>query len=71
LFLPAAGRFNGTSYYSGGSFGHYWSSTLDSNSRSTLGRSLYFRSDNVNLNPQGYDSRSYGFSVRAVRAVSE
>ena len=69
LFLPAAGGFNGTLCDYGGSIGYYWSSTLDSNSRSTLGRSLRFNSDNVY--PQSNYSRYYGFSVRAVRAVSE
>ena len=66
LFLPAAGYFNGTSYNGGGSYGIYWSSTLGS---STGGRSLYFSSGNVY--PQRNYSRYYGFSVRAVRAVSE
>ena len=66
LFLPAAGSFNGASYGNGGSYGFYWSSTLYS---STRGRFLYFLSGNVN--PQGNYSRYLGFSVRAVRAVSE
>ena len=66
LFLPAAGGFNGTSCYTGGSGGNYWSSTLGS---STGGRSLYFYSDYVN--PQLDYDRYFGFSVRAVRAVSE
>ena len=66
LFLPAAGNFNGTSYNNGGSNGNYWSSTLYS---STNGRSLYFNSGNVY--PQYGLNRYFGFSVRAVRAVSE
>ena len=66
LFLPAAGHFDGTSYVTGGSSGLYWSSTLGS---STSGRGLYFYSGDVY--PQNYDYRYYGFSVRAVRAVSE
>ena len=66
LFLPAAGRFDGASYYSGGSGGYYWSSSLYS---STLGRNLYFGSGYVN--PQFNFNRYNGFSVRAVRAVSE
>ncbi|MBQ8059698.1 MAG: hypothetical protein IJ199_07750 [Prevotella sp.] len=66
LFLPAAGYFLGTSYLNGGSDGFYWSSTLDS---SQDGRRLYFFSGNVN--PQNYNNRYFGFSVRAVRAVSE
>ena len=66
LFLPAAGSFDGMSYGNGGSYGFYWSSTLGS---STSGRFLYFGSGNVN--PQYSNNRYYGFSVRAVRAVSE
>ncbi len=66
MFLPAAGMFNGSSYYSGGSGGGYWSSTLYS---STSGRDLRFLSGNVF--PQDDFSRYFGFSVRAVRAVSE
>ena len=66
LFLPAAGFFAGPSYFGGGSNGHYWSSTL---CNSTYGRDLDFGSGNVN--PQSVGNRYYGFSVRAVRAVSE
>ena len=66
LFLPAAGYFNGTSCNNGGSYGYYWSSTLDS---SAYGRYLGFYSGNVR--PQRSGNRYYGFSVRAVRAVSE
>ena len=66
LFLPAAGRFIGTSCGYGGSYGSYWSSTLSSSSD---GRYLYFNSGNVS--PQNYGYRYTGFSVRAVRAVSE
>ena len=66
LFLPAAGFFNGTSYNNGGSRGYYWSSTLYS---STGGRGLLFSSGHVN--PQYDNGRYLGFSVRAVRAVSE
>ena len=68
LFLPAAGYFDGTSYYYGGSDGYYWSSTLYI-SISTYGRDLYFYSDDVD--PQYGNDRYNGFSVRAVRAVSE
>ncbi|MBO5642303.1 MAG: hypothetical protein J5900_07710 [Prevotella sp.] len=66
LFLPAAGSFDGTSCSNGGSGGYFWSSTLGS---STYGRDLIFTSGDVN--PQDYYNRYYGFSVRAVRAVSE
>ena len=66
LFPPAAGFFYGTSYYNGGSRGFYWSSALYS---STRGRNLSFYSGLVT--PQYNNGRYYGFSVRAVRAVSE
>ena len=66
LFLPAAGLFGGTSCNDGGSSGGYWSSTLYG---STGGRYLSFNSGDVS--PQSYDYRYNGFSVRAVRAVSE
>ena len=66
LFLPAAGNFNGALYLIGGSGGRYWSSSLDS---STRGRILVFSSGYVY--PQGSSNRYVGFSVRAVRAVSE
>ena len=67
LFLPAAGGFGGASYdYGSSSYGRYWSSTLNS---SALGRNLYFYSGYVG--PQSYSSRYLGFSVRAVREVSE
>ena len=66
LFLPAAGYFFGTSCKNGGSYGYFWSSTLYS---STYGCYLYFRSGTVY--PQNYYYHYFGFSVRAVRAVSE
>ncbi len=66
LFLPAAGYFYGTSYSDGGSYGSYWSSTLYS---STDGRYLNF--DGGGVYPPDYSGRYIGFSVRAVRAVSE
>jgi hypothetical protein len=71
LFLPAAGLFDGTSYYHGGSNGFYWSSTLGSSTlgSGTFGLCLYFYSGNVN--PLYNVNRCYGSSVRAVRAVSE
>jgi len=64
--MPAAGDFSGTLYLNGGSRGYYWSSTLNS---STLGRSLFF--DSGGVLPQYEYDRYSGFSVRAVRAVSE
>jgi hypothetical protein len=67
LFLPAAGRFyKGTKYNNGGSYGYYWSSTL---TNSMYGGNLACHSGAVA--PQCNNYRYFGFSVRAVRAVSE
>ncbi len=66
LFMPAAGVFGSTSYGGGGSGGFYWSGTLGS---SASGRNLYFGSGG-SANP-GSSNRCYGYSVRAVREVSE
>ena len=71
LFLPAAGYFNGTLLLTGGSRGYYWSSTLGT---STNGLNLYFYNVvdyGVDVDPLRYSPRNFGFSVRAVRAVSE
>ena len=59
-------RYDAASYSGDGSLGIYWSSTLYS---STNGRFLDFNSGGVY--PQNGSNRCYGFSVRAVRAVSE
>jgi hypothetical protein len=69
LFLPAAGSFDGVLHFGGGSggTGNYWSSTLYDLTED--GRLLYFHSGNVV--PQLVSNRCFGFSVRAVRAVSE
>ena len=63
IFLPAAGYRTGTSVYTVGSFGYYWSSSLyESIPNSAYG--LYFYSDNVDWN--NCYSRDYGHTVRAV-----
>lgn len=62
LFFPAAGHGNGTSLYSRGSYGNYWSSSYLS---AVYARSLSFNSTSVS--PQHYSCRFYGFSVRAVQ----
>lgn len=62
VFFPAAGYGYGTSLNIAGSHGRYWSRSLYS---SALGYILYFYSSNIN--PQSYDHRFYGFSVRAVQ----
>ena len=62
VFLPAAGYRNGTSVYYVGCYGYYWSASYHlSYSAYIVG---FYDSD---LNPQGYDYRYYGFSVRLVR----
>ena len=61
LFLPAAGRFDGTSLNLSGLNGFYWSSTIDSGQLAHL---LLFNSSNVNA--QNVNYRRYGFTVRAV-----
>ncbi|MBQ3804692.1 MAG: hypothetical protein II844_02650 [Prevotella sp.] len=64
LFIPAAGRFDGAAFLR--SHGYYWSSTLKDMGR---GNSLcIFEFNHVS---GGIASRYYGYSVRAVRAVSE
>ena len=62
LFFPAAGScFNG-SVLNVGSYGDYWSSSLNTSSAAD-GRSLSFSSGNCNMN---YDYRYLGFAVRGV-----
>lgn len=62
IFIPAAGfAYDGT-VFSGGRYGHVWSSMVSMNSDDS-GRYLFFSSDNVYLN---FDYRYYGFSVRGV-----
>ena len=63
LFLPAAGYHWNSELNYAGSYGFYWSRTLDS-SRPYLAYGLIFYSGNVDWN---YYSRSRGQSVRAVR----
>ena len=63
IFLPAAGYRDGSSLLSDGSYGYYWSSTLYSDNV-YCGRNLSFYSGNAYMY---YDSRYYGFSVRAVQ----
>ena len=62
IFFPASGYYNGTTLSNRGTGGVYWSSTWFSE---TLARSLDFYSTGVD--PQSYDSRRYGFTVRAVQ----
>ena len=63
LFFPAAGYGDGTSLGYAGSYGLYWSSSLDT-SGPDLASNLTFDSDSVS--PQDFNYRYYGFSVRPV-----
>ena len=62
IFLPAAGDRYGTSLYDAGSYGYYWSSSLNT-SGSYGAWDVYFHSEEVI--GSNY-SRCYGFSVRPV-----
>ena len=66
IFLPAAGFRNGTSLYSAGSRGYYWSSSLSTDYPS-YAYLMSFNSGGVS--PQNSIDRYYGFSVRPVRAA--
>ena len=62
IFFPASGYRHGTSLYNRGSYGLYWSASLNS---SALGFNLSFNSGGVY--PTNTNDRFYGFSVRAVQ----
>ena len=62
IFMPCSGYGNGTSWYSRGSDGYYWSGSLFS---ATYGRHLYFYSGGVY--PQSSSYRFDGIAVRAVQ----
>ena len=62
LFFPCSGDGYGSSWNSRGSYGYYWSSSLNS---ATDGRSLLFYSGGVG--PQNIYNRFYGFAGRAVQ----
>ena len=64
VFLPAAGRRNGTSVYTVGSYGGYWSSTAHGTG---IAYDVYFYLDSVD--PAKDYERVYGFSVRLVYDV--
>ena len=67
IFLPAAGRGDGTSLDYSGSYGLYWSSTPSSSRSDYAWRLLFFSGD---FYRSDYD-RYYGFSVRALRGFAE
>ena len=62
IFLPAAGRRDGTGLNDVGSYGRYWSRSLYTD-KSLNGRSLYFYSSDIST------YRSYRYSGRSVRPV--
>ncbi len=64
LFFPAAGFRRGTDLSGAGSYGLYWSSSLNTD-EPYCDRSLYFHSGDVN--PDSWLTRRCGQSVRPVR----
>ena len=62
IFLPAAGYRGSSGLNKAGSYGIYWSSSLNTR-YSDCAYDLYFNSDNVDWS---YDYRYYGQSVRGV-----
>ena len=63
VFLPAAGYRSGTTVNNAGLNGNYWSSSPYSTA--TYAYFVYFHAGGVN--PQNYNCRFYGFSVRLAR----
>ena len=66
LFLPAAGYRGGSSLYSGGTHGYYWSSSLNE-SYPGGAWNMFFSSDGQYVG-SSRRNRGYGQSVRAVRS---
>lgn len=65
IFLPVAGWFNETKFKNGGSYGYYWSSSLDeSDPNFAWHLSLYYR---FNVSKK-HSYRDMGFSIRPVYA---
>ena len=62
IFFPASGYRRGTGLNNRGSYGHYWSASLHSQ---TYGYNLHFYASGVD--PALNSNRFYGFSVRAVQ----
>ena len=63
IFLPAAGSRNDTYLYNAGSYGYYWSSSLNDVNYTEAARCVLFYSDNILINNS---FRSDGLSVRPV-----
>ena len=67
IFLPAAGYRRDSYLYDAGSYGDYWSSSLNTDEPSTAW-GVYLYSSNV---VQLYHDRTFGLSVRAVSGENE
>ncbi len=64
IFLPAAGYRSGSSLLDAGSFGVYWSGSLNSSNPSNA---YYMGFDSGGVGPQGSINRYFGYTVRPVR----
>ena len=64
LFLPAAG-YRTSSAYDTGSYGHYWSRSIDE-SNSCVAHTLYFSSNSINPSWSYSNHRCCGMSIRPV-----
>ena len=62
IFFPAAGFYDGTSLGNRGTLGYYWSSSYYS-----AASAYYLNFNSSTVNPQNYNNRRDGFSVRAVQ----
>ena len=65
VFLPAAGKRNGTNVNTVGNDGYYWSSTPMPNNK-TLAGHLLFYSNGMSFPDNNNSARYFGFSVRLV-----
>ena len=63
IFLQAGGYYSNKSHFDVGSFGYYWSSTLNTDNTSYAYYLIFDDSGNYNI---GANSRAYGRSVRPV-----
>ena len=67
LFLPAAGYRNGTSLNNAGTFGLYWSSSLNAENPTNAWNLIF----NSGICDMGSSGRHDGLSVRPVRSASK
>jgi len=63
IFLPASGNRYGSSLYDHGSYGYYWSASLDSGNADFAYNLLFYSGGHY---PYGSGRRYYGLSVRPV-----